>query len=364
MINKKSFIILVLLLMATLFASAQQNILFLLPIDADKVNNSSIENINTQQDIENIFGKTLIHFWQGAQVAISELGDEGYDFNIIVRDITDASSLDAALKEFANQRIELIIAPVYGKLFPTVAEYGRKNKIPVVNPFSSRHDIIVGNPYIYKAYPSLSSRPAYISSHFPNANIILWTSAQHATHDAQAYEEYFTSRNIPFHKVTDSTFFGNKLSATKDNVVIACFNHPSSFTKGVHQALTSTSLPSYTWVIPEEWVETEEFNIENMNGLNVAYFANYFVDEADVNSRLFTYKYGEHFHSLPTIDNYAYQGYDITKFFLTMIANNYAIPTTQTLSYKFQFKRVEKGGYENVKARFIRLQDYEFKEEK
>ena len=149
LIMKRILIVIIATMFAVAPLSAQKNILFLLPLDADKVAQTEIENIRYQQDIENLFGRTLIHFWEGAQIAISELGDEGNDFNVIVRDVNDAAKLEHVLDEPGTKNVSLIIAPLYGKLFPTVAEYGRKHKIPVVNPFSSRHDIIEGNPYVY-----------------------------------------------------------------------------------------------------------------------------------------------------------------------------------------------------------------------
>ena len=364
LIMKRILIFLIAVLLVAVPVSAQKTILVLLPLGADKIAQTDIENINYQQDIDNLFGKTLIHFWEGAQIAISELGDEGNDFHVMVRDVTDATKLERVLEEPDMKNVNLIIAPLYGKLFPTVAEYGHKHKIPVVNPFTSRHDIIEGNPYIYKANPSLSARAAYLCNHHPGANFILWSGGTHATPDAEAYRSYFTEHNITFHQVADSNFFGSQLSHTKENVVIACFNNASAFTNGMTKILENSKLPKFTWIIPEEWLLMEDFNIDNLNGLDVNYFASYFADDAAEHTQVFNYKYGERFHSLPSVRNYAYQGYDIAKFFISMILNDYSTPNIEPLAYDFQFKRIEKGGFENIKARLIHLQNYEFKEVK
>ncbi|MBO7630422.1 MAG: hypothetical protein J6S87_10895 [Bacteroidales bacterium] len=357
------FFILVLSL-AAVPASAQKSILFLLPLDANKAAQTNIEEINNQQDIENLFGRTLIHFWEGAQIAISELGDEGYDFRVIVRDVTDATKLEQVLGEPDMHKVDLIIAPVYGKLFPIVAEFGHQHKIPVVNPFTSRHDIIEGNPYIYKANPSLEARAAYLCDHYPGANFILWMGDTLTTPDATVYQNYFNDKHITYHKVPDSTFFGDHLSHTKDNVVITCFNNAQFLNKGMTKLLQTNKLPHFTWIIPEEWPLMDEFNIDNMNGLNVNYFASFFADDAEEHTQVFNYKYGERFHCLPSVRNYAYQGYDIAKFFISLILNDYRTPDIPTIAYEFKFKRIEKGGFENRKARFIHLQNYEFKEVK
>ena len=360
---KRTLIFFIAVCLAAMSVSAQKTILFLLPLGTDKTAHTAIENINSQQDIDDIFGRSLIHFWEGAQIAITELGDEGNDFHVMVRDVTDAAKLERVLEEPDMKNVSLIIAPLYGKLFPTVAEFGHEHKVPVVNPFTSRHDIIEGNPYVYKANPSLSARAAYLCNHHPGANFILWTGTR-ATPDAEAYRTYFTEHNIVFHEVADSNFFGSQLSHTKENVVIACFNNASAFTQGMTKILESAKLPDFLWIIPEEWLLMEEFNIDNMNGLNVNYFASYFADDAAEHTQVFNYKYGERFHCLPSVRNYAYQGYDIAKFFISMILNDYRTPDIHPLAYDFNFKRIEKGGFENIKVRLIHLQNYEFKEVK
>ena len=364
LIMKKILLIVIAAIIAAVPASAQKTVLFLLPLDADKIAQTDIESINSQQDIDNLFGKTLIHFWEGAQIAISELGDEGYDFHAIVRDVTNAGKLDQVLDEPGMKNVSLIIAPLYGKLFPRVAEFGHRNKIPVVNPFSSRHDIIEGNPYIYKANPSLTARAAYLCNHHPGANFILWTGTGHASVDAEAYRSYLTEHGIPFHEVPDSLFFGSQLSHTKENVVIACFTDANSYSTGISKVLQSSKLPKFTWIIPEEWLLMENFNIENMDGLDVNYFTNCIVDDAEEHTQVFNYKYGEIFHCLPSVRNYAYQGYDIAKFFILLILNDYQTPKMESIAYDFQFKRIEHGGFENMKVRLMHLQNYEFKEVK
>lgn len=360
---KKIIIVIIAILSAIVPLPAQKTILFLLPLGADKTAQVNIENVNSQQDIDDLFGRSLIHFWEGAQIAISELGNDGNDFNVVVRDVTDAAKLERVLEEPAAQKADLIIAPLYGKLFPTVAEFGHGHKIPVVNPFTSRHDIIEGNPYVYKANPSLTARAAYLCNHHPGANFILWTGT-HDTPDAEAYRSYFTEHDIAFHHVADSNFFGSMLSHTKENVVVACFHNAQSFTNGMSKILGSNKLPNFTWIIPEEWLLMEDFNIDNMSGLNVNYFASYFADNDAEHTQVFNYKYGERFHCLPSVRNYAYQGYDIAKFFITMILNDYRTPDIEPIAYDFQFKRIDKGGFENMKARLIHLQNYEFKEVK
>lgn len=361
---KQALLIIFAALLAIKPLAAQKNILFLLPLDAERTEQTELETINFQHDIDNVFGKTLIHFWEGAQIAISELGDEGNDFHVIVRDVTDATKLEQVLSEPGIKKVDLIIAPVYGKLFPSVAEFGREHKIPVVNPFTSRHDIIERNPYIYKASPSLSSRAAYLCNHHPGANIILWTSDLQASNEAEIYYNYFTEHNIAFKTVADSNFFGSALDRTKENIVITCFHNAQFVNKAMIKILQSNRLPDFVWIIPEEWLFMDEFNIDNMNGLDVNYFANYFADDAAEHTQVFNYKYGERFHSLPSIHNYAYQGYDITKFFISMILNDYRTPKIETIAYDFQFKRFEKGGFENMKVRFFHLDNHEFKEVK
>lgn len=341
--------------------------LFLLPLNSAEIAGTDISQIQNQHDINRIFGKTLIGFWEGAQIALDELSAEGYNVNVIVRDITDdIDILQSILKNnYLPQNIDLIIAPVYGKMFPHIAAFAKEHKIPTVNPFAKKNDIVEDNPYIYKLYPTAQSRPQYIAEHYPNSNIILWQSAnpskKHSEEDE--YETYFTEHDIAFRKIMDSTSIAPYLSSTKQNIVINNKSAQNSYKNCIGKILNANKLHSFKWIIPEEWLQANDINFDNLSGLDIAFFTNYYVDKKSEAVEVFTYKFIERFHNIPLIETFAFQGYDVTNFFIRLICNDFNIPHNITpLSFEFQMRNVPQGGFENVKTRFIEMDNLNLQE--
>lgn len=341
---------------------SSKTILFLLPINAHGLAQTNIESLNEAADIENHFNNSLIGFWEGAQIALNEIAQNGRMLNVITRDITnDSNKLESILAEVANKKIDLIIAPVYGKMFPKVAAFAKNHKIPVINPFSSRHDIVEENPYVYKLIPDLSVRPQMVNETYPNSNYILWINENDFAHEVAAYENYFRSHNIVYHKTVDTADISKLFSEHLRNVVISCYSNPIRVSQTMTKML-NYSEKNFQWIVPESWFKIKNLNIENANTFKLCYFTNYFVDAAEELTTVFTYNYARKYESLPTIDNFAFQGYDVTKFFVNLICNDYNLLGNEDLplSCRFKFKRAEKGGYENTQTRLIQIDNYKY----
>ncbi len=362
----KKIILFCFLFLAYSFSVAQseqtKTILYLIPLDADNMKNVNINEIKDQNGLEANYSHTLIGFWEGAQIALDELAKGGKTLNVISRDITDdETKLESILSDPAIQKVDLIIAPVFGKMFPAIAEFAKLHKIPLVNPFSSRQDIIDNNPYVYKLSPAWESRPQIINEVYPNSNFILWGNDEQYENEIAAYEEYFKLNKITYHKISDTAFIDKKLSQHLRNVVITFFDKPKQITQAMSKML-SKNISNFQWVVPESWLKINHFNIENANIFKLNFFTNYFVDEKDELTKVFIYNFASKFEHLPSTENFAYQGYDITKFFVDLICNDFNIPQNEPfpLACRFKFKRIEKGGFENIQTRLIQIDNYKF----
>lgn len=349
------------------FSQTTKNVLFLIPLRSNDIAQADISQLKDQHDIERLFSRSLIGFWEGAQIALEEISAEGYSVNVIVRDITDDLSLlqNTLNSNYLPQNIDLIIAPVYGKMFPYIAEFAKEHKIPTVNPFAKKEDIVKDNPYIYKLYPTATNRAQYLAEHYPHSNIILWQSPNPSKNQNEnnEYESYFTEHQIPYTIIMDSVSIAPSLSSTRENIVISCKTGKNSYQKSIHKILNNRIKQNFIWIIPEEWMHSADINFENFSGLDIRFFTNYFVDSKDEKVQVFNYNFIERYHNIPTIETFAYQGYDVTNFFVRLICNDFNIPQNiSPLSYEFQMRNVPGGGYENVKTRFIRMQDLNLQE--
>ena len=128
-------------------------ILYLIPFEID---NYTAPYIKECEDMDNVRSYQLMGFWNGAQMAIEELGkDETFHFEIVVRDVSNSESQLRKIledKELMSD-VNLIIGPFFSKLFTIAAEYAKQYQIPIVNPFTSRQDVVEGNEFVYKLIP-------------------------------------------------------------------------------------------------------------------------------------------------------------------------------------------------------------------
>ena len=233
------------------------------------------------------------------------------------------------------------------------------------DPFAKKEDIVEDNPYIYKLYPTATNRAQYLAEHYPHSNIILWQSPNPSKNQNEnnEYESYFTEHQIPYTIIMDSVSIASSLSSTRENIVISCKTGKNSYQKSIHKILNNRIKQNFIWIIPEEWMHSADINFENFSGLDIRFFTNYFVDSKDEKVQVFNYNFIERYHNIPTIETFAYQGYDVTNFFVRLICNDFNIPQNiSPLSYEFQMRNVPGGGYENVKTRFIRMQDLNLQE--
>ena len=71
--------------------------------------------------------------------------------------------------------------------------------------------------------------------------------------------------------------------------------------------------------------------------------------------------YIEQYQSPPTLERFSYQGYDITRYFIELMVQNFDSSKVkfEPLSFDFDFVRVNGNGYENTKSRLISFRNYE-----
>ncbi|MBO4645528.1 MAG: amino acid ABC transporter substrate-binding protein [Bacteroidales bacterium] len=329
-------------------------VVYLLPMNSGEINQIGMGTFKEPRDIHKTFSKSLVGFWCGAQIALSELEDAGYELEIIARELNgnDTNKLNRIFKEPKVQQAQLIIAPVSKDIFPYVAKLAKAHKIPLANPLSTREEIITDNKYVYKLMPSNSARAAVIADLYPGANIILWGTVQ-----ANDYADYFQENGIHFTSLSDTASFIPLLSEEKNNVVIACTQNTNQCAQLAAKMEAARKKPALDWFLNPKILTDNKFDFMSIHSFPLYFFADTYVDENDEAVQVFQYNFIRRFGAVPSTLNFAYQGYDVTHFFIRMISNNFTAPQDFTpLSYHFKFKRPDKsGGAENYGVRLVKM---------
>jgi hypothetical protein len=322
--------------------------------------NTDFSTVKTSIEIHQIRPFEMMGFWLGAKIALQEYENGEKQINVIVRDaVTDVKALNRILKDSALMvPVNIIIGPFYGALFPVAAEYARERNIVIVNPFSTRYDFVARNPAVYKLVPPFISRAETIDdvflSHPDNYSVILWGDSL-ITPELLAYRYYLEENNISYSEIHTLTL---PRYLNKSNLVIALFDEPSRVIHCVH-SLVNHEAEKNVLVAPASWFSISELTEDFYKLPHLYYFTNYFVEENSTEVKNFQSDHTFYYDAPAEIGAYSYQGYDITRYFINLHFVDYDFDDVQfmPLSYRFQWKQIEDGGFENQKVRLIQVKD-------
>ncbi|MDR2970564.1 MAG: hypothetical protein LBU83_01350 [Bacteroidales bacterium] len=366
---KKNLFLFFIVLFSHLLGSAQSNnevtVLFLLPFHL-KDGSTKYLSIKSSAEIHQIKQFEMIGFWFGAKMALKEYENADMKINVIVRDVvTDESELKIILEDsLLMKQVDIIIGPFYGSLFPIASDFAKKNKIIIVNPFSTRYDFVENNPYVFKLIPPFISRPEtienYFLSHSEDYDIILWGDST-TTPELIAYKYFFNEHHIRFKEIHTLTLPQHSLHK---KLIIALFDERERVIHGVHSITSLEDQTNRVFVVPEKWLSVSELTEDFYSLPELFFFSNYFIDENSPEIQQFKEDYIFNYGAPAELADYSFQGYDITRYFIDLFFADFNTNDVQfkPLSYKFQWKQILNGGFENSKARLIKIKDLELEE--
>ena len=360
---KKLFLCAIFALMGVTVARAEYTILYLIPFESDSYVSPSVKDC---EEVEAVRSYQLMGFWNGAQMALDEYNAKGVPLNIIVRDISNNESKLRHLMENEDlmREVDLIVGPFFGKLFSIAAYYAKQYQIPIVNPFSSRHDFLEDNEYVFKLVPSLEARPAMIaflaqqSEAFP---IIIYGDSTASHKEMAAYIKYFKDNHVSYMITPNASTVVSNLQKSRPQFVVTFYDNPAQNLIISRNLLFSEKIDNLTFVVPETWLESKTYDIEYYSKLNLHFFSDYFIDFDGEMTKTFVYDYTERFGTPPTLQNFAFQGYDITRFFVEYLREDKDIDRVKTtpIAYPLSFDKSSHGGFENVNVQFLEVRDNE-----
>lgn len=358
------YVICVLLGVTLVEATASEyKILYLIPFESDSYVSPFVKEC---EDMDNVKSYQLMGFWNGAQMALDEYGMKNVQINVVVKDISnDERKLRRVLEdENLMSGVNLIIGPFFGKLFEIAAEYAERLQIPIVNPFTSRQDFIKSNEYVYKLIPSLEARPAMIAFMAQQTNafpIIIYGDSTSSNKEMSAYRKYFRDNHIAYEIVPNASSVVNRLDNDSPKFVITFYDNPAQNLIISRNLLYSKKTDNLTFVVPETWLESKTYDIEYYSKLNLHFFSDYYVDFSAEDTKTFIYDYTQRFGVPPSLKNFAFQGYDITRFFVEFMLNEYDLDRVKVspIAFPLSFDKSPNGGFENVNVQFLEVKDNE-----
>lgn len=338
-------------------------ILYLIPFESASYTTPYIKEC---EDMDNVMSYRLMGFWNGSQLALEEYNTAGVPLTVIVRDVTNS---DVKLRRILEDKdlmkdVDLIIGPFFSKLFAIAAEYAKEYQIPIVNPFTSRKDVVANNEFVYKLIPPREARPAMVAFMAQQAEsfpILLYGDSTSSDRDMHVYRKYFQENHVPYRFFTNVSTLVSNIQPSKHQYVIAFCDNPAQNLIISRNLLYSEKTENLTFIVPESWLESKTYDIEYYSKLNLHYFSDYYIDYTGEKTKTFIYDYTQAYGVPPSLENFAFQGYDITRFFVEFLRNGKdfdRVNVTPT-AFPLSFDKASDGGYENVNVQFLEVKDNE-----
>ena len=327
----------------------------------------------------------FVQFYEASLLAIDSLRKQGMDIKLFVYDSDGDEGTDKTRAIFQKRELadmDLIIGPFYAKCFEIASRYAGLHRIPIVNPLSKRNEILTAKPWVFKVQPGTTGQMGeladFIGKHFASSNVLVIRSdkikmAEEATVFKTAMAPVMKKENRS--TIIKESFFGAegvpglkfKLSADKPNILVV-LSTDEVFVSGLFRNLNEISTDYDLTVMGIGAWEQYKLDINSMMHLKLHLFGNKFVDFADAPVQKFSASFMHAYNTLPQVKAYAFDGFDITYFFLSSLMQYGRQFGRQVGDYNyhglqdsFHFHKIEGGGYDNSGVNFYKFENNNLK---
>jgi len=353
----------------------------MLPFLLDKA--SDVLDDTEGKEAESFDNFDYFQFYAGFMLAADSLEQYGLNARIQVLDsdkLNDTLIIRQVLRKPGMEQMDLLVGPIYGTSFNVAARYAQKNKIGIVNPLSRRENIVLGNPFVFKAQVSsqaiAAKLAAMICNNFPGANII---AVRNDRREQAGLAGDFISRAKTL--ITDKSFAGTLQEVTYStefmggvikkfklgikNIVILFSNNNTVVPNFVSLLNPYAKANDVTLVGMDGWDELD-LETEFLVNLNYHQVTSSYVDYESKAVQQFITRFQSKYGAIPQTSKHAFLGYDLGWFFLTSLmlyGDNYisCLHYQQGigLQYNFGFSASKQGdGLQNSNVEIVKIQDY------
>ena len=356
---------------------SEYRVFLLLPLYTQNVDDvlalTKVEDLDAYNRIKSF---NFIQFYEAALLALEDLAPHDVKIHFYVKDVNEQNN--EHLKKWISDGLfddaDMIIGPFFRTNFITLLSYIQGKNITMVNPFTINID---GNTApLFKVTASYLDQAQnladYVSHNYNKAQLILVNN--HAA-DEKAISAFKTAlylqlQDYPSIIIKEVNYaqggvssVTSAINSTCENFVIAFFEGEISVTHFV-QSLGKMKYDNLTLVASSKWRKYDKIENEYFASLKTHYFDQFYVDYSQPEVISFIDRFREAYSMEPTLDQFAFQGYDITYFFvkaLVTFGNGFGEEVNQMeaplLSTRFKFHKNNRLTYENGFVHLYRISD-------
>lgn len=346
----------------------------MMPFKLDQFNSSELQKEMLIKSVDDYSFFTFFQFYQSVVLALEHLIEKGLHFELYVYDVVACDSkLNTILQSSQFQKVDLIIGFLYKDPFSKVAEFAKKHDIVLINVNSNRDNVVENYPNVVKVLPDIKELAKASVSILPDTlmdfNLILSRNKGSEFLEEEQNLRSAIAQKYGVYHYSDSTVFGKydivkKLKKNKPNYIFV-FNNDKAYVLDLLRILDKQKNEYDIHVIGYPfWNEITDLDLKYIQNLNTIFITPYLVDFKNSDVVHFIAKFREKYNAEP--DQYGYQGYDITNFFVEGLAKfgKDFLPCINSIEYqpistKYQFENTFDNGYTNNYWNVYKIQDYE-----
>jgi len=336
----------------------------------------------------------FVEMYNGILLAADTLRSLGLDVNLYPFDIrSDTFEISRLISSGRLAEMDLIFGPVYSDNLNMVAAYARDLNIPVVSPVPLiSNSVLLNNPTLYMSNPSLEVAQKALAKKISedyNCNIVFIHSDSTGTDkDVARFKSLIFKElnyHLPYEEIKFKEFlfysrsmFGNDsinrlshaLSELSPNIIIIASEDAPVISESImdiHGLSKKFEVKVYGYPVIRD---IENLDPKYLFDLEMMVYSPYWLDYSGNDVKAFNADFRNKFLTEPSELSYAWQGYDITFYFLSGISmhgkkflSNPEIHYPDLLHTDYEFTRLfNVDGFENTKLYLIRYaKDFDVK---
>ena len=355
------------------------NVFLLLPLYTQAGMDGTLNKVESLEAYERIQSFDFIQFYEAALLAIEDVAAPEVQVRFYVKDVNDKNNAELGrwIAEGVFAEADMIIGPFFRENFRTVLAYAQSRNITIVNPFTV--NAIETSARLFRTMASYHSQAEtlseYIRQRYSKAQVLLLNNGGSDSKRISVYHSTLMKsfQDDPGISVKELNYKSGGVSAvqaslnpTCENFVIAFFDGEITVTHFI-QSMSKRELENVTLVTSSDWRKYDKIETEYYSRLKTHYIDQFFVDYSNPQVIRFIDRFREKYNLDPTLEHFAFQGYDITLFFLTALVrygNGFGLEINEMdlplLCTDFRYLAGSSQTFDNRFCHIYRLKDYRY----
>ena len=328
----------------------------------------------------------FLEMYEGILLACDTLRSLGLNINLHTYDIKgDTIEITNLIRSGKLEHVDVIIGPVYSQNLSIVSEYAKNLGIPVISPVPLKNNTaLIKNPTLFMTSSSLEiaqkALAKKIGEYYDNNIVFIHSDTLGNDDDVKRFKNLIFTElgyKLPYEDIKFKEFIFYSRSMFNNDSINRLSHALSDQSKNI-VIIASEEAPVISEVIDNVSGLSRRFNVKlfgypvirdldrldqkQLFDMDVLIYSPNWIDYSKKNVKQFNSNFRQKFHTQPLEKSYAWQGYDITYYFLSGLAmygkkfiSHPEIHYPDLLQSEYDFKQKDKGdGFENQKLFMVR----------